>query len=373
MHFTNNVTPFKRLTLEQDEINKVKAECQYFLHWHYPCTPHDYFTEMAQQIPQKISQDVYGQGEYLQNFENELSDLLGHENCLFLPSGTMAQLIAMRIWSDHHDNSLIAFHPKCHMELHEQQAYKELHRLTAQLVGHPQHVITLDDLKNMAARPSCVLLELPQREIGGQLPSWDELLKQINYLHSMNIKVHLDGARLWECLSYYQKSYQEIARQFDSVYVSFYKGIGAISGAALLGSQEFIAQARIWLRRHGGNLFTLFPLYMSAKYNLDKRLNRFDSYYKKTLEIVEHLKDLEKIIINPVQPQVNMFHLYIKGEQETLTQKALQASKETGVWGFANIRATDSKNLCKIEWYVGDAVMDTPLEKITEYFQKLCM
>ncbi|HMQ10503.1 MAG TPA: beta-eliminating lyase-related protein [Oligoflexia bacterium] len=357
--------------MNQNEILKIKNNCQFFLHGHYPLKPKQYFEEMYEHTSPNEEADRYGEGEALQAFEHELKNIFGFEDCVFLQSGTMAQLIAMRIWTDLEKNSRIAFHPTCHLELHEQHAYKKLHGLSAELIGHKDQLMNIEDLKNLKEIPAAVIIELPQREIGGQLPSWEDLKKQISYLRSKNIKVHLDGARVWECAPYYQKTYQEITSLFDSVYISFYKGIGAIAGAALLGSSIFIKKARVWNRRHGGNLITAAPLYLSARYNLKKRIHSFESFYKKTKEICAVIATMEGISINPKIPQVNMFHLMIKGDSNDLSKRVLEVAKEMGIWGFSNIKPSPVPEFSTLEWYVGDAALDIPLEKIKQYISRV--
>ena len=346
---------------------EIKDKCKFFLHGHYPFSTTEYFKELSESTIIGKDPDRYGQGSDLQKFEKELSDFFGFEDCIFLQSGTMAQLIALRIWSDQKNNSLVAFHPTCHLELHEQMAYKKLHNLDSTLVGKSDALINIDDLKKIDTSPGTILLELPQREIGGQLPQWSDLLNQTEYLRSRNIAIHLDGARVWECAPFYGRNYKEITGLFDSVYVSFYKGIGAVSGAALLGSAEFIEKARIWNRRHGGNLVTSFPVYSSAKHNFHKRINRFESYFAKTKEISEELSKISGIKINPKVPQVNMFHLIIEGEESQLRKKALEASKNTKIWGFARLQKVPNSSFCKFEWYVGDATIDLTTEEIVDY------
>jgi threonine aldolase len=79
------------------------------------------------------------------------------------------------------------------------------------------------------------------------------------------VALHLDGARLWECRPFYGRDYAQIAGLFDSVYVSFYKTLGGIAGAALAGPADVIAEARVWQRRQGGNLVRLFPCWSETK------------------------------------------------------------------------------------------------------------
>jgi threonine aldolase len=81
-------------------------------------------------------------------------------------------------------------------------------------------------------------LELPQREIGGLLPEWDDLVAQAAWTRERGIALHLDGARLWEAAPFYERSYAEIAGLFDSVYVSFYKGLGALAGPRLRATRS---------------------------------------------------------------------------------------------------------------------------------------
>jgi hypothetical protein len=76
---------------------------------------------------------------------------------------------------------------------------------------------------------AALLVELPQREIGGLLPAWDDLVAQVGWARDRDTAVHLDGARLWEAAAGYERSPAEVAALFDSVYVSFYKGIGALA------------------------------------------------------------------------------------------------------------------------------------------------
>lgn len=326
---------------------------------------------MAEHCSKEQIADFYGTGTDLNSFENELSDLFKKEAALFFPSGTMLQPSLARIVCDQNASKLIAYHPTCHLEIHEHRAYEKLHNLQSVLIGQKGRVFTIEDLKKIPKNTSLVLFELPQREIGGQLPTWEDLNEQIKYLKSQAIWCHLDGARIWECTSYYQKSLDEIASLFDSVYVSFYKGIGAISGAALLSSQSIIDEASLWLRRCGGNLFTNFPVYLSCRKELATRINRFPVYFKRAQEIVEIIqKTSDKIQINPKKIQCNLFHIYIQLPAKTLNQKNEIFEKKYEFEGLKSFQRIEDQ-LSKREIYIGDAAMDLSDELIRDYFSFL--
>lgn len=286
--------------------------------------------------------EIYGDGRLINEFEKEVAGLLGHSAALFVPSGTMAQLIALRIWAEQKKSNSVAFHPLSHLQLHEHNAYKELHALEAHLIGDLDSVVTLDDLKDSGQSIAALLLELPMREIGGQLPEWDELIKQRKWATENNVALHLDGARLWSCSEYYQKSLAEIAGQFDSVYVSFYKDLDGIAGAMLVGSDPFIKQAQIWLRRCGGNLITMFPDVLAAKLGLNSNLPLMKEFVTKAKVIASYFNDLTLFRTVPLSPQTNLFHLEIEQSDSIVMPKIASWSAKNNIAILPLPRSTTS-------------------------------
>jgi threonine aldolase len=323
---------------EPRDPHAVRRACRRFLTHHYRQSPRDILAELAAWADPELESDTYGSGALIADFEAEIAALLGKEAALFLPSGTMAQPIALRIWADRAQNSTVAFHPTCHLELHEQSGYRVLHNLRGVLVGSPYRLLTRSDLDGIRESVSVLLLELPQREIGGQLPTWEELEAQCAWARERGARLHLDGARLWECQPFYDRSYAEIAGLFDSVYVSFYKTLGAMAGAALAGPADLIDEARIWQRRQGGNLIRLFPYVLSARKALAERLERIPAYVAHAQEVASAIAALPGCTLLPDPPQTNMFHLFIQGERGALERALLEVAAESGVWLFHPLR-----------------------------------
>jgi threonine aldolase len=202
--------------------------------------------EAFKDIDGQEASDNYGTGKIIEDFQDKLAEYLGKESAVFFPSGTMAQQIALRIWCDKKGLKRVAYHPLCHLEIHEEDGLKELHHIESVLLADKNSVIQLEDIVNMKENISCLLLELPQREIGGQLPDYETLESISGYCHEKGIKLHLDGARLFEILPYYNKTAAEICSLFNSVYVSLYKGIGGIAGAILAGDKDFVKESIVW-------------------------------------------------------------------------------------------------------------------------------
>ncbi len=357
--------------MNPDEAQHIYKTCTRFLTHHYPRTPQQILRDLAETTNPDMDADRYGQGEVINRFEAEVATLLGKEAAVFMPSGTMCQQIALRIWSHRRGTPNIVFHPTSHLENHEQKAYERLHALHGILAGSPDRLLTLEDLNAVVEPVGALLLELPQREIGGQLPTWEALNAVIDWTRRRGIPTHMDGARLWESRPFYNREYSEIAALFDTVYVSFYKILGGIAGSILAGPADVIAEARIWQRRHGGNLIHLYPYVLSAQKGLREKLDRMEAYHTKAKEIAALLTPFPQIEIVPDPPHTNMMHLFLRGEYEKLQAAALEIAKETGVRLFFWLAPTFLPSYQKFELVVGDATLDLTNNEIVDLFQKL--
>lgn len=350
-----------------EEIREVASRCNRFLVGHGPTSVRDRLLAIADDPWSELPNDHYGQGGAVALFEGRVADLLGKEAAVFMLSGTMAQQIALRIWADEAANKTVLFHPTCHLEAYEQMAYRELHGLRAILLGAADRLFTLEELQSVGETASSLLIELPQREIGGQLPTWDQLVAITDYAKSRQMRLHLDGARLWECGPFYApRSYAEIAAPFDSVYVSFYKILNGLPGAILAGPEEFIQQSRVWMRRHGGNLQQQSPSVIAAKIGLDRYLPRVPEYVAKAQEIAASLRSIDGLRLVPEKPPTNMMHVYLPGDPGRLSEAALALAQETRDWTFARLGPDG-----KFELYAGEGTMAFSGEEVGDLFRAM--
>lgn len=309
--------------------------------------------EAFHQVDGDLESDIYGSGKIIDDFQNKMAALLGKESAVFFPSGTMAQQIALRIWCDRKNMKKVAYHPLCHLEIHEADGLKELHHIETVLLADKTRVITLEDVLNMEENIACLLLELPQREIGGQLPDFETLVEISKYCREKGIQLHLDGARLLEILPYYQKSAAEICDLFDSVYISVYKGIGGIAGAVLVGDADFTQESKVWKQRYGGNLISLYPYIISADIYFDQRVEKMDQYYRNAKDLANRFNSCHAVTTIPTVPVSNMFHVHFdasKEEMENILKEIMESSK-VGISGY--VRET-SDHSCTFEVSLGD-------------------
>ncbi|GGH78442.1 threonine aldolase [Pullulanibacillus pueri] len=326
--------------------------------------------EAFRNIEDDTESDIYGKGKIIEEFQNKIATYLGKETAVFFPSGTMAQQIALRIWCDEKGSKKVAYHPLCHLEIHEQEGLKELHHIEAILLGDKERLIELEDIYELDETISCLLLELPQREIGGQLPPYETLEAISAYCRKQGIKLHLDGARLFEILPYYQKSAAEICQLFDSVYVSFYKGIDGIAGAILAGPKAFTEQSKVWKRRHGGDLISLYPYIVSSDYYFEQRIGKMGQYYEGAKALAQLFNQCHGVSTRPVEPVSNMFHVHFSLPKEKVEAVLIEVYQATNI-GLTSYLVETDENHCYYEVSIGDLYSNFSREALVELFQLL--
>jgi threonine aldolase len=301
--------------------------------------------------------DRYGEGALIASFEAKVGALLGCEAAAFFPSGTMAQQVALRIHAEETGVDSFAMHPTSHLELHEMRGYSRVQRLDGVLLGPRERPTLASDLAAWPERSCALLIELPAREIGGRLPSWEQLTELCASARARGIRLHMDGARLWEAReAYAPRTYADVCALFDSVYVSFYKGIGALAGAALAGSAAFVAQARVWRKRMGGTLVQLHPYAASAAMRLDAQLAKMPAFRGHAIALAAAAGVVAGVRVVPSPPQVNMFHLHLDAASEALDEARLALAERDGVWIGGRFAPAASPDTAVMEIYVGDAL-----------------
>ncbi len=343
-------------TISDDERRALRAGCDRAIQ-HGLGTAAQALAELAMLTPEELSADDYGDGGTVGILESEVRTLLDKPAAAFMPSGTMAQQIALRVHADRRTSRVIAFHPTCHLELHEDKAYQRLHGLVGRPLGDGRDLITLADLESVREPIAALLIELPQREIGGRLPSWDDLVALVEAARIRGAAVHLDGARLWETGPYYGRPLADIAGLFDSVYVSFYKGLGGISGSMLLGEPDVVNEARVWRKRHGGTLYQLWPYAAAGLVGLRTRLPRMAAYVEQAQAIAAALQGIDGVDVVPDPPQTPMMHIHLRTTPSDISAGVRRMAIEQRLWTWGGSSPTDTPGIRRVELTVGDATM----------------
>jgi threonine aldolase len=350
-------TARKTDSVSDEEGRRLRDGCERALTGHGLRTAAEALAELATLPRTALVADEYGEGGSVAILEAEVRDLLGKPAAVFMPSGTMAQQIALRIHADRRGRPVVAFHPTCHLELHEDKAYERLHGLVGRTLGNGRELLTLADIEGVREPLAALVLELPQREIGGRLPAWDDLVAQVACARERGAAVHLDGARLWESGPFYDRPLSDIAALFDTVYVSFYKGLGGLAGSMLLGEEDVIAEARLWRRRHGGTLYRLWPYAAAGLAGLRLRLPRMGAYVGHARAIAAELAEDDGVLVVPDPPQTPMMHVHLRTTEAAVTAGIRRMATEQRLWTWGGSSPTDTPGYRRIELTVGDSTL----------------
>ena len=154
------------------------------------------------------------------------------------------------------------------------------------------------------------------------LPTWDELTALSEAARELGVPLHVDGARIWESQPFWDKPFREIAALVDSLYVSFYKGLEGLSGAALVGPEHLVDEARTWRRRMGGTLFSLTPYAVSGLTGLQERLPRMGEYVAWARSLADELT-ARGLKVTPDPPHTNTFQLFADGSPQEIIERKI--------------------------------------------------
>ncbi|MFE4670405.1 threonine aldolase family protein [Streptomyces sp. NPDC056716] len=298
--------------------------------------------------------DMYGNG-IVAALEEKVAGLLGMEAAAFFPTGTMAQQVALRCWAGRTGDPTVALHALAHPEVHERNAFSEVSGLRPVRLTRESRLPTAAEVRDFEEPFGALMLELPLRDAGFVLPTFEELTEIVAAAREREAVVHFDGARLWETTEHFGRSLPEIAGLADSVYVSFYKSLNGFGGAALAGPATLVEQAKTWRHRYGGLAFHQFPTVLSALAGLERELPRLPEYVRHARVVAAALREglaaagLPWVRVHPEVPHTNEFQLWLPYDVSIAAEAAVRHAEESRTLLFARAWDTAGPGLAVTE------------------------
>ncbi|MEU1055078.1 beta-eliminating lyase-related protein [Streptomyces sp. NPDC005876] len=284
--------------------------------------------------------DMYGNG-VVEELEERTAALLGTEAAAFFPTGTMAQQVALRVWAGRTGGPVVALHALSHPQVHERDAFSQVSGLRpVELTSAPRQP-TADEVRDFAEPFGTLMLELPLRDAGYLLPTWEELTEVVAAARERDAVVHFDGARLWEATTHFGRSLAEIAGLADSVYVSFYKSLDGFGGAALAGPRTLVDEAKTWRHRYGGMVFQQFPTALAALAGLERELPRLPRYVAHARVVAAALREgltaagLPWARVHPEVPHTHEFQVWLPYDADAVAEAAVRQGEESDTLLFS--------------------------------------
>ena len=314
--------------------------------------------------------DRYGEHGPVAALERRVADLLGRPAAAMFPSGVMAQQAILRVWCDAGGSPRVAIPALSHLLKHESDGPRLVHGFEFALLTDGPTVPQVEHLAAVRGPLGAAVVELPLRDAGYLLPSWDELVAFSQACRERGVPLHLDGARIWESAPHLGHSVAEIAALADSVYVSFYKGLGGLSGAAVAGPEDEVAQARVWRHRMGGTLFSLMPYAVAALSGLDRELPRMAEYHERAVLLAQRL-EAHGIRVTPQPPHTNAFRVHVERVVDDLDERRVVAMEREQVRLSPPWSASDLPGWSWTELVVGPATMDWDVDEAVETLRRV--
>ena len=246
------------------------------------------------------------------------------------PSGVMAQQATLRAWCDRSGSRRVALPDLSHLLLYEQDGPRRVMGLELEPLTSGRETPTADALAKIGGRLGAAMVELPLRDAGCLLPTWDELVELSAAARERGVPLHADGARIWESVPHWDKTLAEAADLFDSMYVSLYKGLGGSSGALVVCPEDLAGELRSWRQRMGGTIFSMTTAAVGGLMGLREHLTRFGDYRAWAIDLAAALHE-HGIRTFPESPHIATFLAYAPGTADEVNERVVAFTEERGI------------------------------------------
>ena len=318
-----------------------------------------------------IEKDRYGDGGAVAALEKEFEKISGKEKAIFMPSGTMANQLAIAVLSG--SNTKVFVQDTSHVYRDEADAAQSVFQkrlmplakdepfFTAALLQ--QAVETLGQQEVFNSGIGAVSIENPVRRADGRMIPIAEIKKISEYCRANNIKLHLDGARIYMAAAWSGISIKEYAAYFDTIYISLYKYLGAAGGAILCGDKKVIDTMPHLIKIHGGSMYGNWANAAMALHRLEGLETRLQNAVTRASILFAALNKITGVSITALNNGTNIYQMQLANNIDV---KKMQSALRTNF----NIRMPmpDAGNKALIT--VNETLLYRDVEFVVEAFKK---
>jgi len=296
----------------------------------------------------EVGDDVLGDDPTVAELERRTAEILGQDAALFMPSGTMANQVAIRCHTQPGDEMLAD--ANAHIYWYEAGGSAALSGVICRLLPGERGVFSAADVR-AALRPADIhfpptrllAVENTHNRGGGTIWPLAQLRDVCGVAREAGVRTHLDGARLWNASVAAGIPEAEYARDFDSVSVCFSKGLGAPVGSALAGSMELVARARRFRKQFGGGMRQAGIIAAGALYALAHHRERLADDHTNAKRLARGLSGVPGIQVNRDRIETNMVYFDLEhGSATSLVEHLREAGVLVLQTGERTIRAVTS-------------------------------
>ena len=266
----------------------------------------------------EVGDDVYGEDPTINRLQSRAAEIFEREAALFVPTGSMGNLLAIRIWA--RPGMELICDERAHIYQFEMAAISAIAGCMARTVPAPGGILTWDLIEPLI-RPKIyyrqqtgvIELENTHNMHGGAVyPS--EIAEDIcDRAHTAGLRVHLDGARIFNAAVASGSSVARLTRKFDSVMFCLSKGLGAPVGSMLVGSRDFIAESRIGRKLLGGGMRQAGVLAAAGLVALEESPKTLHRDHENAKRLARGLAQIKGIALDPEKVSTNIVFCDVRG------------------------------------------------------------
>lgn len=289
----------------------------------------------------QIEQDFYAEGGAVDLLLKKFLQLTGKEAAVLMPSGTMANQLAIHVLSA--DNTKVFVQETSHVYRDEADAAQSVFNKRLIPLAKGVHAFALQELQQsmeyyekeevFKSGTGVISIENPVRRCDGQAFPIEEIKKIAAWSKEKGYKLHLDGARIMVASAFTGISLAEYSSYFDTVYISLYKYLGAAGGAVLCGEKKVIDKMNHLIKVHGGSIFSNWTNAAMASWHLDGFDTRLKSAITKSKDLINLLNQVPEIKIAPITAGTNMYNFTFAAGNDIAKIRTLLREKYNIVLG----------------------------------------
>jgi threonine aldolase len=284
----------------------------------------------------EVGDDVYGEDPTVNRLERRAAEIFGKEAALFVPTGCMGNLIAIKVWT-HHGNEVIC-EERGHVNLYELASMSAIAGCMPRAVRGEDGILTWKQVE-AGIRPkiyydsqtALICLENTVNMWGGTVYPTAQVEEICDHAHAMDLKVHLDGARIFNAATALGENVAQMTRKVDSVMFCLSKGLGAPVGSMVAGSKAFIERARIYRKMFGGGMRQAGVIAAAGLIALEKSPGRLHIDHENAKRLAEGISEIPGLTIDPKKVRSNIV-IFDCTKTEKTAVEICDALYPHGVW-----------------------------------------
>jgi len=285
----------------------------------------------------EVGDDVYGDDPTVNRLQEMAAEMTGHEAALFVASGTMGNLAAVLAHCQRGDEVILG--KEAHTFRYEAGGISVLGGVhSCQLPNQPDGSIAIKDIEGAIRYDDphqpitrLIALENTHNRCGGTVQSVEYTRQVVAFAHERGLKVHLDGARVFNAAAALGVPVKELTDSVDSVTFCLSKGLSAPVGSVLCGSQEFIRRAHRARKLLGGGMRQAGVLAAAGIVALEKMVPRLGEDHARARTLAEGLSENRGLVLDAGTPATNMIFMNLAEDVATSANDVAEAMKERGV------------------------------------------